>query len=127
MRVDVCSDPPKYLELSPGADHRIDVAVKVRRAYDIGDLRGSYGWLPKDASLLLSTEDIAYGFHQPGRYTVRAMFELPQPTQAQVEALGFDNLWSGRAVSPPVNVNIVTPSLRRIELKPLQVELRATP
>jgi len=116
---DVCRDgPPQYLELTPGASHRYEVAVDVRRTDNIDGHRGWYGWLPKDATLVLTTGGVAYGVHQPGDYEVRAMLELPEPTEAQVKFAGFDNLWFGRAVSPPVKVNVVTPSPRRTELRP---------
>ncbi|MHC4202830.1 MAG: hypothetical protein ACYSU0_22800 [Planctomycetota bacterium] len=110
--------PSKYLELAPGASHRYDVAVDVRHVDDIGELRGWYEWLSKDASLVLTTGGVAYDVGRPGHYEVRAMLELPEPTEAQARFAGFDDLWSGRAVSPPVKVNVLTPSPRRTKPKP---------
>ncbi len=95
---------PKWIELAPGATHQYNVSVFARR---IGQQNLPYYGESKNATLLLETFDIVYDILKAGRFKVYAMIEARPPSKEQLESLGFDNLWSGRAVSTPITVDIL--------------------
>ena len=97
---------PKWVELKPGDERQWRVSAWSRPAPAI---HGT--WLPKDTTLALETEDFRYYIDKPGRFDVVAMFEEAL-TKDQALQAKIDNIWSGRAVSKPVQVEIVDPDVR---------------
>lgn len=95
---------PKWIELSPGASHQYNVSVYARR---VGQQKLPYWGKSKNATLLLETFDMVYDILEGGRFRVFAMIEAQPPSKEQLGNLGFDNLWSGRAVSTPIIVDIL--------------------
>lgn len=92
-----------WIELSPGASHQYNISVYARR---IGEQKLPYWGKSKNATLLLETRDMVYDILKAGKFKVYAMLEERRLTKAQMETLAFDNLWSGRAVSRPIMVDI---------------------
>jgi hypothetical protein len=95
---------PKWLELGPGAIQEYNVPVHVRRVNK--KLKARYSWLSKDTRLVADTFDTAYDITDAGEFEVYAMVEEQPMSKEQLEQLGLDNTWSGRAVSKPVTVKI---------------------
>ncbi|MHC4478227.1 MAG: hypothetical protein ACYTEL_21525 [Planctomycetota bacterium] len=96
-------DPTKWVQLAPGDSHKYDIAVRIKA---VAQLKNRYRSLSKDASLVADTFDMMFDIKKAGRFNVYAMIEQAPFTQAQIGHWGFDNPWSGRAVSKPVTVEI---------------------
>lgn len=95
---------PNWIELAPGASHQYNISVYARR---IGEQKLPYWGKSKNATLLLETRDMVYDILEAGKFKVYAMIEAQPPTKkVQLGKMGFDNLWSGRAVSRPIMVDI---------------------
>ncbi len=95
--------PPQFIELVPNSTHRYDIRVYIKR---LGEQKLPYWGSAEDATIVLETNDMIYDIAQPGRFKVYAMVEAQPPTKAQIEKLGFENLWSGRVVSQAVDIKV---------------------
>lgn len=88
--VDYDMPMPEWLQLAPGDSHvyeiNVNVSIKDKLKYESGD--------------------VAYEIDETGKFKVYGMLEAPPPTQKQIENLMFENVWSGRAVSKPIEVTI---------------------
>ena len=94
---------PKWFELLPGKSQQYGIVVYIRRV----DEKDYHHWaLSKDTILLAETNDTAYDIVRAGRFKIYAMVEAQPPTKLQIEKAGHDNLWSGRAVSMPIMIDI---------------------
>lgn len=95
---------PKWIELATGTAHQYNISVYARQ-----DSKHKLPYLGKyeRSTLLLETHDIIYEILKAGRYKIYAMIEARPLSKEQIENLGFENLWSGRAVSTPVMVDIL--------------------
>jgi hypothetical protein len=112
--------PTNWLELGPGATHKYTIPVQIRR---VADLKAKYSGLSSDAELFATTKDVVFDIARKGRFRVYAMVEAQPPTKTQLEKLDFDNLWTGRAVSKPVEVDISwTPPVRPAG-NPIEIEI----
>jgi len=100
--------PEAWRELVPGATCEFEIPVTVSRIEQV-KRRWPKKWLSDNAKLVAHTKDVAYDIIKPGKFQVRALFAETPLTAAQVRVLGFDNAWSGRAVSEPVTVEIGQP------------------
>ena len=98
---------PKWVELKPGDERQWRVSARSKPAPAI---QGS--WLPRDTTLVLETPDVRHYIDKPGRFDVVALFEQEPLTKDQAPHAKIDNIWSGRAVSKPVQVEIVGPDVR---------------
>jgi len=97
---------PSWVELEPGASHRLRIEVDVKR---VDGVRSGYHLLSEDAKLVLDAGDVAYDIVNSGEFSAYAMFESTHPTAAQLKVLGCANPWIGRAVSAPVLVEVPEP------------------
>jgi len=103
----------KWVELVPSATHQYTIPVRIRRV----DPQGKYPYpgLSPDAELFAETGDLIFDIVRKGRSQVYAMVEAQPPPKAQLEKLDFNNLWTGRAVSKPIEVDIsLTPPVRAV-------------
>jgi hypothetical protein len=58
---------------------------------------------------MLDARDVVFDIQKPVEFTVRAMIAVQPLPPVRVARLGFDNPWSGRAVSKPVTILISSP------------------
>ncbi len=104
MRVDMIEfemPSPQWFELEAGASHRYNIQLHTRYLYKQGH-SGSES--SEDSILVGATDDFAFALNNPGAFKVYAMFEQQPLPQTQINQLGLNNPWSGRAVSKPITV-----------------------
>jgi hypothetical protein len=97
---------PTWVELEPGNGHQFKIGASVER---VSELKRRPPQLSPDSKLVLETWDVVFDVRHGGRFEVWAMMEESPPTEARLKVLGFDNPWSGRAVSGPVRIEIAGP------------------
>ncbi|MBC8868226.1 MAG: hypothetical protein H8E44_02350 [Planctomycetes bacterium] len=96
---------PKWTELQPTQSRRFHIAAHVE-PFDAAneDPRG----VPESVAVL-ATRDVRYYLEATGPFQAVAMFEAAPLTEEEKIQLEFDNAWSGRAVSKPIQVEIPAP------------------
>lgn len=98
--------PEEWVELRAGQTREYSITVDVRSAGGLGSIDRH---VSKDSAVVLETPDMRWDIGKPGRYEVVAMFEAMPLTEMQRKQVQFDNAWSGRAVSKPIQVEIPIP------------------
>lgn len=107
MALDVVLPPAAWPELAPGSTCEFEIAVTASR---IGQLKGRrWPKLSENAKLFAHTKDMAYDIVSPSRFRVYALYAAQPLSKKQIQHLGFDNAWSGRAIAEPITVEIKAP------------------
>ncbi len=94
----------KWLAMKPGEVREYKIKPAVLR---VSDMKYKLHYAPKDAQIYL--RDHPYFNHyinRPGKFEIYAMFEAQPLNPAYKKTLGFDNEWTGRAVSKPITLEI---------------------
>jgi beta-lactamase regulating signal transducer with metallopeptidase domain/HEAT repeat protein len=97
-------DAEAYALLAPGAERRY--TIKAWLVLQAADTFRQF--LPEGGGAMLDCRDSAQFIGRLGKFQVRAMFYAAPMTPAQLDAVKFkaDDVWSGYAVSEPVEVDL---------------------
>ncbi|MBM4039992.1 MAG: hypothetical protein FJ290_15925, partial [Planctomycetes bacterium] len=107
IKYDYNRGPVKWIELGPGQTRQYPIGVRVKPA---AEMRARDKAVSRDSTVVLETEDVRWDIGKPGRYEVVGMFEAAPLTAEQEKAVKLDHVWSGRAVSKPILVDVPDPT-----------------
>jgi hypothetical protein len=93
----------KWLELKPAVQRRYKIKLAVLR---VSDMKYKSSYVPENARIYLRDPFFDFYINQPGKFEIYAMFEAQPLHPEHKKKLGFDNEWTGRAVSKSITIEI---------------------
>ncbi|MGB2809140.1 MAG: hypothetical protein WBC22_15465 [Sedimentisphaerales bacterium] len=94
----------KWLELKPGDQRQYKIKLAVLR---VSDMKYKSRYVPENTRIYLRDHPFFdFYINQPGKFEIYAMFEAQPLHPERKKKLGFDNGWTGRAVSKSITFEI---------------------